>query len=263
MSHPTPPPAAPELVATAVDVLREAGELTLRHFRSADLEIDDKSDGTPVTVADRGAERLVRERLGAAFPDDSIRGEEEADHVGSSGRTWIVDPIDGTKAFTHGVPLYSNLLALDDEHGPLLGVINIPALGHTVWAGRGLGCFLDGDPVRVSTRPELRDAWVVTSGLTNWPIDLVARVQDAGIHLRTWGDGYGYLMVASGQAEAMIDPQAALWDVAPMPVILAEAGGRFTDTSGAAGADGGSGLASNGAVHEALLDLIAGPERSA
>lgn len=259
MSHPTPPPADPELLATAVDVLREAGELTLGHFRRADLEVDDKADGTPVTVADRGAERLVRERLGAAFPDDAIRGEEEADRPGTSGRTWIVDPIDGTKAFTHGVPLYSNLLALDDEHGPLLGVINIPALGHTMWAGRGLGCVLDGERVEVSSRRDLRDAWVVTSGLTNWPHELIARVQDAGIHLRTWGDGYGYLMVASGQAEAMVDPQAALWDVAPMPVILAEAGGRFTCTAGRGGADHGSGLASNGAVHDDLLELLAGP----
>ena len=263
MSDLSGPPADPALLQTAVDILREAGELTLQHFRDPDLRIDDKADGTPVTVADRAAERLVRERILAAFPDDTIRGEEEADHIGTSGRTWIVDPIDGTKAFTHRVPLYSNLLAVDDEHGPLIGVVNIPALGETVWAGRGLGCFHQGERIQVSDTTELRDAWMVTSGLTNWPHDLLARVQDAGIHLRTWGDGYGYLMVATGRADAMIDPQAALWDVAPMPVIFAEAGGRFSCTQGQAGPDNGSGVASNGRIHEAVLELIAGPDRPA
>lgn len=259
MPHPDAPPADPALVEAAVAILREAGELTLRHFRHPDLVVDDKADGTPVTVADRDAERLVRERILAAFPGDTVRGEEEDDHHGTSGRTWVVDPIDGTKAFTHGVPLYSNLLAVDDEHGPLVGVINIPALGETVWAGRGLGCVHGGVPVHVSDHGTLRGSWVMTSGLANWPHEVVARVQAAGIHLRTWGDGYGYLMVATGRAEAMVDPEAAVWDVAPMPLILAEAGGRFTSTGGAEGAHHGSGVGSNGAVHDALLELLADP----
>ena len=130
---------------------RQAGESTLPYFRSVDLEVEQKDDDTPVTEADRGAERLLRKELPAeAFPDDAIIGEEEDATAGTSGRTWIVDPIDGTKAFTHGVPLYSTLLAAADEHGPLLGVICLPALPETVWAGRGLGCFLDGQPCHVS-----------------------------------------------------------------------------------------------------------------
>jgi len=258
VSHPSPvPPADPDLMRAAVDILREAGELTLSYFRSADLEIDDKADGTPVTVADRGAERLIRERLADLYPDDTVLGEEEAAHTGGSGRTWVIDPIDGTKAFTHGVPLYSNLLALDDEHGPAIGVINIPALGETVWAGRGLGCFYNGEPTTVSTRTELAGSWMMTSGIGNWNPALLDAVHDAGVHVRTWGDGYGYVLVATGRVEAMLDPQAALWDVAPMPVIMAEAGGRFSAVDGRVGADTGSGLGSNGFLHEALLEVVA------
>jgi histidinol-phosphatase len=240
----------------AVDIVREAGELTLKHFRSVDLEVIAKGDGTPVTVADQGAERLIRERLGDRFPDDSVLGEEEADHHGTSGRRWIIDPIDGTKAFTHGVPLYTNLLALDDEHGPAVGVINVPAIGETVWAGRGLGCFCNGERVRVSATTALSGAWITTSGFDSWPTELFARVKAAGAHLRTWGDGYGYVLVATGRVDAMLDPGAALWDVAPMPVIMAEAGGRFSATTGDPRPDQGSGIGSNGSIHDALVDLF-------
>lgn len=251
------PPVDPALVDTAVEIVREAGELTLTHFRSASLEVDSKGDGTPVTVADRGAERLIRERLAEHFPGDSVLGEEEADHHGTSGRRWIIDPIDGTKAFTHGVPLYTNLLALEDEHGPAIGVINVPALGETVWAGRGLGAFCNGEIATVSTRTEVSGSWTMTSGLgPPWTTELFAAVTGAGLHLRTWGDGYGYVLVATGRADAMLDPAAALWDVAPMPVILAEAGGRFSATTGEPGADCGSGLATNGAIHDELLALL-------
>lgn len=243
-------------------MLREAGELTLRHFRHEGLHVEEKVDGTPVTIADRDAEQLVRDRLAVAFPDDSVLGEEHPARHGTSGRTWYVDPIDGTKAFTHGVPLYSNLLALDDEHGPAVGVINLPALGETVWAGRGRGCFLNDRPARVTDHDDLDGAWLMTSGLANWPDTLFAAVRDAGIHLRTWGDGYGYALVATGRAEAMIDPVAAVWDVAPMTVILSEAGGRFTALDGREGATNGSGLATNGRIHDDLLDLAGRAVRS-
>ena len=125
-------PVDPELLEAAVTIIRKAGDFTLQHFRREDLAIDRKGDGTPVTVADRGAERLVREELERLFPDDGILGEEEAEKIGTSGRRWILDPIDGTKAFTHGVPLYTNLLALEDAEGISVGVINVPALGETV-----------------------------------------------------------------------------------------------------------------------------------
>jgi histidinol phosphatase-like enzyme (inositol monophosphatase family) len=235
-----------------------AGELTLRYFRADDLGIDEKDDGTPVTVADRAAERLVREELGRRHPTDGVLGEEEPELIGTSGRRWVLDPIDGTKAFTRGVPLYTNLLAVEDDEGLAVGVVNVPALGETVWAGRGVGCFCNGRPARVSERRGLAGAYVTTSSFAPWSDDALAAARAAEVNLRTWGDGYGYVLVATGRMEAMIDPVAAYYDLAPMPVILAEAGGRFTDLEGREGPGRGSGVASNGRVHDELLALLGG-----
>jgi histidinol phosphatase-like enzyme (inositol monophosphatase family) len=244
------------LLDEAVALAREAGQLTRRWFGAADLSVDRKGDGTPVTDADRAAERLVRERLAASHPDDAVIGEEEADTEGTSGRRWIVDPIDGTKAFTHGVPLYSTLLAFEDEHGPAIGVIDLPALGETVYAGRGLGCFCDDEPAHVSDRDRVRGSYLTTSGFDYWTDASLAAVHESGMFMRTWGDGYGYALVATGRVEAMVDPIAARWDVAAMPVIIGEAGGRFTDFGGDERTDGGSGLATNGRLHDEVLELV-------
>lgn len=249
------------MLANAVEILRAAGTFTLQWFDNPDLDVIIKSDGTPVTEADRGAERVVRDRLAALHPEDSILGEELDDLIGTSARTWIVDPIDGTKAFTRGVPLYSNLLAVVDEHGPLIGVINLPALATTVYAGRGLGCFRDGRPVRVSDRSTPSTCVLSTSGFGTWSDRAVLGVRSAGFELRTWGDGYGYAMVACGALDAMVDPQVSLWDIAPMPVIMTEAGGRFTGVDGnevslVPGAKV-SGLASNGVVHDLVIAALA------
>ena len=249
-------PTDPDLLETAVRFLRSAGELTLQHFRRADLAIDRKGDGTPVTVADRGAERLLRELIEEAYPDDGILGEEEPEKPGTSGRRWIIDPIDGTKAFTHGVPLYSNLLAIEDADGIEIGVINIPALGETVYAGRGLGCFCNGEPCSVNDREGIADAYLTSSGLSPWSDGALVRAKAAGLNLRTWGDGYGYVLVATGRVEAMFDPKAELYDLAPMPIILSEAGGRFTDLAGNVDPGGGSGLATNGRIHDELLAIL-------
>src|SRR4051812_43590859 len=158
----------PELLDVAVSLVRAAGELTLQWFRQPGLEIERKGDGTPVTEADKAAERFLREQIADRFPDDTIIGEEEADVAGTSGRTWIIDPIDGTKAFTHGVPLYTNLLAVDDGQGPAVGVINMPALSEIVYAGRGLGCFCNGEPARVSTRDRIAGSYLSSSGFSHW-----------------------------------------------------------------------------------------------
>ncbi len=250
------PPTDADLLDFAVEVVQEAGKLTLRWFGTADLDVERKGDGTPVTAADRAAERLVRERIGARFPDDGVLGEEEPESPGRSGRRWVVDPIDGTKAFTRGVPLYSTLLALDDEHGPAVGVIGLPATGQVVYAARGLGCFADGRPARVSDRARLAGAYLTSSGFSHWPEDALLGVKRAGCQLRTWGDGYGYAMVATGRADVMVDPVVATYDVAAMPVIMAEAGGRFSSLDGRPGADGGSGVATNGLLHEETLALL-------
>ena len=247
-----------ELLSTAVRIANLAAEVTLFHFRHDELAIDRKGDGTPVTVADREAERLVRFELGELFPDDGILGEEEPEKVGTSGRRWIVDPIDGTKAFSRGVPTYTTLLALEDEDGIALGVIGVPALGEFVSAGRGLGCFLNDEPCSVNQHATLPDMCLSTSGFNPWSDDALLRVKESGMQLRTWGDGYGYVLVATGRIEAMFDPIAELYDLAPMPIILAEAGGRFTSLDGQDGPGHGNGLATNGLVHDDVLALLNG-----
>jgi histidinol phosphatase-like enzyme (inositol monophosphatase family) len=251
------PPCDPKLLDEAVAIARGAGDVTLRWFRAVDQEVEQKVDGTPVTAADRAAEAYVRAAVAEAFPDDGVLGEEEAEKVGTSGRRWIVDPIDGTKAFARGVPLYTTLLAVEDEHGVAAGVIVVPALGEAVWAGRGLGCVHDGRPCTVSAVSTLADAYLTTSSYSHWPEDALVAVRRSGMALRTWGDGYGYLLVASGRMEAMVDHAVAPYDIAAMPVILAEAGGRFTDLAGNDGYGGGSGVATNGVLHDQVLTLVA------
>jgi histidinol phosphatase-like enzyme (inositol monophosphatase family) len=244
------------LLDDVVELVREAGELTLRWFRAQTLEIERKHDGTPVTAADKAAERFLREQIHARWPDDSVLGEEEEDHHGTSGRTWIIDPIDGTKAFTHGVPLYSNLLSVRDEVGDAISVVNLPALGETLYAGRGLGCWDNGERARVSDRTELDGAYLCSCGFDYWPEESLLAVKRAGMVLRTWGDGYGYVLAATGRIEAMVDPEVALWDVAPMPLIFSEAGGRFSSLDGRDGAEHGTGIATNGILHDELLALL-------
>lgn len=262
MSSPGPtalPPVEPALLAEAVELVQEAGRLTLQWFRSPDLAIDRKGDGTPVTAADRAAERFLREQFAERYPTDGVLGEEEAETPGTSGRRWVLDPIDGTKAFSHGVPLYSNLLALEDEHGPALGIINLPALGETIAAGRGLGCTCNGEPVRVNDRASLDGSYLTTSSFSTWDDGLVGRVRATdGLTLRTWGDGYGYALVATGRVEAMVDVGCEYYDLAPMAVIMHEAGGRFTDLDGAVAFGSGHGVATNGTLHDDVLALLRG-----
>jgi histidinol-phosphatase len=251
------------LLDEVVALVRAAGDVTLRWFRSDGLAIDDKADGSPVTEADRAAERFLRDELHRSFPDDTIIGEEEAVATGSSGRTWIIDPIDGTKSFTRGVPLYANLLALYDETGPALGVIHLPGLSETVYAGRGLGCFHNGEPARVSTVSDLSRSCLCSSSFRTWDRRALDVLSEAGVLQRTWGDGYGFVLLATGRIEAMVDPSVALWDVAPMPVILREAGGRYTDLEGNEElvldpARVVSGVGTNGVVHDDVLRLLRG-----
>jgi len=253
-----PPPVDQSLLDDAVSIARAAGRTTLRWFADADLQVERKGDGTPVTAADRAAEADVRAAVADAYPDDGVLGEEEAEHIGTSGQRWIVDPIDGTKAFTKGVPLYTTLLAVEDEHGLAAAVIVMPALDEVVWAGRGRGCWHDGTPAEVSTTASVAEGYLTTSGYSHWPEDMLLAVRRSGLQMRTWGDGYGYALVATGRMEAMVDPVAQPYDLAPMPLIIAEAGGRFTDLGGAVRYDGGSGLATNGVLHDEVLAILGG-----
>jgi histidinol-phosphatase len=276
----TPPPADPVLLHELRDLLLEAGEITLRWFRGSDLGLEWKSDGTPVTAADKAGERFLREQIGRRHPADAILGEEEDEIAGTSGRRWVIDPIDGTKAFTRGVPLYTNLLAVEDEHGIAVGAINVPALGEIVYAGRGLGCFVMSGlgpgsgslagarvgsgmsaaherPAHVSEESDPERAVLTTSGYDYWTEPMLVAARRSGFTMRTWGDGYGYVLVATGRVEVMVDPYANPWDLAPMPVILSEAGGRLTSLAGEPGWTHGNAVASNGHVHAAVLDALA------
>lgn len=252
-------PASTADLEFATDVVRQAGEFTMTHFRAAELEIIRKADGSPVTLADQGAEDLMRRLIHERYPDDSILGEEHGEHQGTSGRRWVIDPIDGTEAFTHGVALYSNLLYLEDEHGPAVGVINVPAVGEMVWAGRGLGCFLNGIPCRVSSKADLDGSVLSTSGFDYWDPAMLARVRESELKMRTWGDGYGYLLVASGRIEVMVDPAINFWDIAPCTVIIPEAGGTLSRVDGATDVELTSCVATNGHVHAAAIDVLVGP----
>ena len=259
----TAPAVDPSLVDFAVAAAGQAGGLALKWYQQPDLAVERKLDGTPVTAADTETEQLLREIIGDRFPGDPVLGEEggleKAHQVspGGGGRLWVIDPIDGTKAFAQGVPLFSNLVALIDEHGPAVGVINLPALSECVWAGRGRGAWWNGEPCRVSERRGLDGSYLCTSGFSYWPTEARERLLELGARVRTWGDAYGYALVATGRAEAMIDPECSDWDVAPMAVIISEAGGRFTDRSGSTDWRHGSGVASNGRIHDEILALFA------
>ena len=261
-------PAAAELtdrLQLAVEAARTAGRLTLKYFRRADLAVDRKADDTPVTVADREAEEELRRQISERFPDDAILGEEFPDRAGTSGFRWILDPIDGTKSFIHGVPLYSTLVGVECEGESVLGVIRIPALDECVYAARGLGAwYTHGDrspaAARVSRQPSLANALFVTSEVAGFDQtgrrSAYDRLQAAARLARTWGDGYGYLMVATGRADVMVDPIMALWDAAALPPILEEAGGTFSDWQGNPTYQAGEGVATNGLLLKEVLECI-------
>ena len=212
-----------------------------------------------MTAADKAAERYIRERIMEFAPESKIVGEEEGVSEGSATLTWYVDPIDGTKTFSRGVPLFSTLVAVEDEHGYAIGVIHIPATGETVWAGRGLGAWTENGPAKVSDTKELQGAFITTSAVSRWGCDRFKRIHDAGIDVRTWGDGYGWLMVATGRVDAMVDIGAGnAWDFGPVPIVMAEAGGAFTDLDGNVTIHSSSAAATNGRIHKELLSVLNG-----
>ena len=254
MTDPGSPPA--ELLGEAVELARQAGVLTLDWFNDHELSVRRKDDGSPVTDADKAAESFLRETLTHRFPSDAIIGEEFPEEQGTSGRTWVIDPIDGTRSFVRGVPLYTTLLAMIDQSGPAIGIAVVPPLDEAVWAGRGLGCYHNGRRCRVSPQTELGRSYLCASGFEWWPNGAFARVSRTGARMRTWGDGYGYVLVATGRTEAMIDPGLNLWDIAPMLTIVPESGGQITQWNGSNAAQSGDWLATNGYFHEELRRLL-------
>lgn len=246
-----------QLLDFAKEVVQAAGELTSQYFRSADLAVEFKGDGSPVTVADRGAETLIRDAIAQEFPNDSILGEEHGEAPGDgSGRQWVIDPIDGTKAFTAGVPLYSNLLAVVDDGVPVLGIANFPGLTEMLWATKGGGAYCNGQRCQVNSHSRVAGAFVMTSSFTYWPAGAIEQLIEAKALVRTWGDAYGYNLVATGRASAMVDPSASIWDIAPVALIVDEAGGRFSDRKGTDHIHGQSGVATNAKIHDEILAVL-------
>lgn len=272
----------------AIQIAREAGEVTLQHYADPRLVVERKADKSPVTAADRAAETLLRERIAERFPGDGIVGEEFGHTPGDSGFTWTLDPIDGTKSFIHGIPLYTTLVAVmttpgksapPGKSGPdntpaaghsQIGVIRAPALGEEVYACRGAGCWYrrgDAEPQRaeVGAIESLSDSLFVTSeaatfnrGRSPGALYVYLELQDQARLARTWGDGYGYLMVATGRADLMIDPQLSLWDAAALQPVIEEAGGVFCDWQGQATIHTGDAIATNAALVKQVLALTRG-----
>lgn len=254
----TGPPADPALAAEAVRLASEGAEMAATAFREGRLDAARKADGSLVTATDRAVERFLRDRIRERHPHDTILGEEHGLARGTSMQRWVLDPIDGTEAFVHGVGEFCTLLVVEDEHGPVVGVIALPVLGEVVWAGRGLGAFLNGAEARVSDRTERRGAFVATSDLDDWPDAVVAGARAAGLHPRTWGGGYGMALAATGRVDAFVDYDVDIWDAAPGAIIGPEAGGRFSALDGSTRPDRGTMLVSNGTLHESLLDVFRG-----
>ncbi len=254
-------------LALALELLDMADSITLARFRAEDLRVDTKPDLTPVTEADRAVEQAIRERLAAARPHDAVVGEELGASPEDSERRWIIDPIDGTKGYVRGVPVWATLLALEQQGEMVVGAVSAPALHRRWWAARGHGAFTrdgltDGPRrLRVSGVTILEDAQLSYGGLAEWNklgqleklLDLAGRCW----RTRAFGDLWSYMLVAEGAADiGGLEHSVKLWDLAAPMLIVEEAGGKFTDLHGVRRPDGGSGMATNGLLHDAALAVV-------
>lgn len=252
-----------------LELADRAASVAMRYFQSERLAIDSKSDDSPVTQADREIESLLRQAVQQEFANDSFLGEEHGEVHGTSGWKWVVDPIDGTVSFANGVPLFGTLIGVECGGTVVAGVCSMPALGERVWAAAGRGAWWertrpDGSaarsPARVRECASLGSALVCTSGPEYFERAgripaFIAVARKAG-RIRGWSDCYGGLLVATGRADGWFDPVMNPWDSGPFPVILAEAGGVFTDFEGRPGMYGGSAVAACAGVHGELLREI-------
>lgn len=254
-----------DLTKVAIEAAREAGEITLRYFNSQTLTIETKSDESPVTIADRAAEEAIVRIVRSKFPDHAILGEEYGDMAGSGRYRWIIDPIDGTKSFIHGVPLYGVLIGVEDlsSNDIICGVVNFPALGELYNATRGQGAFKNGKTCRVSRTDRLEDSILLTTDYRHVREHrnsaAFEAVHDRVKFVRTWGDCYGHMMVASGRAEVMMDPKMNLWDIAALKPIVEESGGRFFDWNGVTGLDLQDAVSTNDLLSEEIRTILQSP----
>jgi histidinol-phosphatase len=249
-------------LAVAMALADGADALTIARFGALDLRVDSKPDLTPVTDADRAVETELRDALQRDRPGDRILGEEFGGSTAFSGRQWIIDPIDGTKNFVRGVPVWASLIALLDHGVPCVGVISAPALQRRWWAASGAGAFaaVGGCPPRrlsVSSVAELRSASLSFSSLAGWARlglrDRFLKLTDTVWGVRGYGDFWSYCLIAEGTVDIAAEPEVSVWDLAPLDILVREAGGTFTNLDGGAGPHGGSAVATNGLLHQQVL----------
>jgi histidinol-phosphatase len=246
-------------LAVALRLADAADEITTSRFLASDLVVERKPDRSPVTDADTAVEDSVREILAELRPGDAVLGEERGGSIGE-GRTWVLDPIDGTKNFLRGNPVWATLIALVDGGVPVVGVVSSPAMPRRWFASAGGGAWLGERRLRVSGVAELPDAYLSTTDLGSWveyhSREAYVSLVDACWESRAFGDFWQYVLVAEGALDLALDPVANPWDLAAVQVIVTEAGGRFTDLAGRPGFAHGNGIASNGLLHDAALSVL-------
>ena len=258
-------PSTPDDLRLALALADVADAITLPRFGALDLRVDDKPDLTPVSDADLEAERRLRAELGRERPGDALLGEEFGGDPVLRGRQWVIDPIDGTKNFVRGVPVWATLIALVEDGMPTVGVVSAPALGRRWWAAAGTGAHMRGPdggerPITVSGVADLSSASLSFASLSGWSErglrDRFLDLTDAVWRVRGFGDFFHYCLVAEGAVDIAAEPEVSLWDLAPLDVLVREAGGTFTALDGTPGPHGGSAVATNGPLHEKVLDAL-------
>jgi histidinol phosphatase-like enzyme (inositol monophosphatase family) len=245
-----------ELLQHAIKIAKIGGEHTLSYFRK-NVVVERKGDQSPVTIADRETEQVMRDEIKRRFPNHGIIGEEFEAENPESEIQWILDPIDGTKSFIHGIPLYTTLIGITIRGVPKVGVINAPAMNEICAAAIGEGVSLNGKPCHVSSEQDLSKCSLMTTDLKShhrngYGSALTNLIQDVRIH-RTWGDAYGHMMVATGRADAMIDAVLNVWDAAAILPVIKEAGGVYSDLQGLESIESGSGISANPHLHKQIL----------
>ncbi|MEH1012845.1 histidinol-phosphatase [Micromonospora sp. CPCC 206060] len=252
-------------LALAHTLADRADAVSMDRFRALDLRVDAKPDLTPVSDADTAVEREIRALLAAQRPADGIIGEEFGATAGTGGRRWVVDPIDGTKNYIRGVPIWATLIALLEDDRPVLGLVSAPALGRRWWGATGAGAYAGpdapgGTPIRVSGVRQLADASFCYASLDGWEaagrLPAMLDVLRACWRTRAYGDFYGYMLLAEGALDVMVEPELSLWDIAALVPIVTEAGGTFTDLTGRPAPGDGSSVATNGPLHAEILSRL-------
>ena len=249
----------------------QADELTMKRFKALDLKVETKPDLSPVSDADRAVEELLRGALGRSRPRDNMLGEEYGSAAGRADgrRSWIIDPIDGTKNYVRGVPVWATLIALMEDGAPVAGVVSAPALGRRWWASLGAGAYTGralsrATRLQVSQVSELKDASFAYSSVISWEeygkLEGFLALSRACWRTRAYGDFWSHMLVAEGAVDIAAEPELSLWDVAAPAIVVTEAGGHFSATDGNPSPAAGSGMSSNGLLHEALLAYLGDDE---